>query len=75
MGEHTAFVLVMFFKTVMVVSAIAASAYLAFHDKPGWGWLIFVTIILACVSIRVGDDTDDADKKEEKPNPVIYKQT
>lgn len=69
MGEHAAFVLAMFFKTVMIVSAIAGTVFLAYNDRPGWGWLIFITFILAGTSIHVGDDT-----KKEEPAETVTKQ-
>lgn len=55
MGEHAAFVIAMFLKSTTVVAAIAGAVFLAYNDRPGWGWLIFIAIILATATIHIGD--------------------
>jgi hypothetical protein len=33
-------------KYPVMIAGIAGVAFLAYHDKPGWGWLIFFLICL-----------------------------
>ena len=35
--------------------ALGGAAFLAYHDKPGWGWLIFAAIVLGSISVSNGD--------------------
>ena len=42
----------MFFKCLMVCSGIAGVVFLAYNDKPGWGWLIFVLVLLSSTSFK-----------------------
>lgn len=50
---------------ILVLPAICfgVAAYLAIHDKDGWGWFLFVGI-LCCGSVK----WDDSKKKKEKQN-------
>ncbi len=32
---------------VPCIGCIASAAYLAFHDKPGWGWFLLLAAITA----------------------------
>lgn len=73
MGEHTAFVIVMFLKAAMVVSAIAGTVFLAYNDKPGWGWLIFIAVMLSTISIRIGNDEKPSAPRRDET--AIRKQT
>jgi hypothetical protein len=40
-------------RSIGTVAAIAGAVFLAYHDRDGWGWLIFVAIMLGCYSIKV----------------------
>ena len=31
--------------------ALGGAAFLAYHDKPGWGWLIFAALVLGGISV------------------------
>lgn len=52
-------------KAVATVAAIAGVVFLAYNDKPGWGWLIVVAIVLGSFTVRTTPD---------EPVPVKEKQ-
>jgi hypothetical protein len=57
------------FKTFCVCAAIFGAAFLAYHGKDGWGWLIFLAVILGSTSYKY--TKDDAVKnavQQEKSN-------
>ena len=35
-----------------VACSVLSAAYLAYHGKSGWGWFLFVAILLAEVEVR-----------------------
>lgn len=38
------------------ISGIISVAFLIYHDKPGWGWLLFALIIIAgSIHVKTGD--------------------
>lgn len=38
------------------ISGITSVAFLIYHDKPGWGWLLFASIIIVgSIHIKTGD--------------------
>lgn len=44
---------------LVALACIGVSAYLAIHDKQGWGWFLFVAVICAChVSFGEGKHDD-----------------
>ena len=38
--------------TLTSICAIVGAAFLAYHDRPGWGWLIFLAVCLGSYSIK-----------------------
>jgi len=56
MNELTALVLTVFFKSVTILGLGVGIVYLAEKDKPGWGWLVFLAIIVASTSIKYTKD-------------------
>ena len=57
MTEYTAVVVIMFLKSLTVLSAVIGAIYLAYYGKPGWGWMIFLAIVLGSSSVRLGSDS------------------
>jgi len=37
-------------RSIAATAAIAGATFLAYHDKDGWGWLVFVAICIGCVT-------------------------
>lgn len=48
------FAILVFFRMLPSVAAIAGATLLALHDKPGWGWMLFVSVLLGSVSLKTG---------------------
>lgn len=39
-------------RSVGLVASIAAAAFLMWKEKDGWGWLIFLAIVLSSYSVK-----------------------
>lgn len=46
------FVILVFFRMLPSVACIVGATLLAMNDKPGWGWMLFVGLLLGSVSIH-----------------------
>lgn len=57
MTEYTAMTVIMFLKSLAVLAAVLGAIYLAYYEKPGWGWMIFLAIALGSSSVRLGSDS------------------
>lgn len=58
MTEYTAIVVIVFLKSMVAMSAVLGAIYLAHYEKPGWGWMIFLAIVLGASSVRLGSDPE-----------------
>lgn len=65
MNELTVLFFALLFKAVAVCAAIAGVVYLAYHEKAGWGWLIFLAVVLASTSYKYTPDTPTEQKQGE----------
>ncbi len=63
MSELTVLFFAIFFKSLCLIAAIAGATFLIYHNKDGWGWLIFLAIIVGSTSYKYTPD-------EKKENPV-----
>jgi len=52
-----------------VLAAIGGAVYLAHQGKDGWGWLIFLSVILGSYSIRSRADPTPQDPYRPTLNP------
>jgi len=50
-----------FANTLPIICVISASV-LMWYNKDGWGWLVFIAIITACVP-RTKDDNEEKETK------------
>lgn len=48
-----------------VLAAIGGGVYLAYHDKNGWGWLIFLAVCLGSYSIKADSDKHRVEVAEQ----------
>lgn len=39
-------------RLIATIIAISGAVYLAYYDKDGWGWLIFLAIMLGSFSVN-----------------------
>ena len=39
--------LLMFFSSIPMLLCIGAASYLAYMDKEGWGWFLFIAVLIA----------------------------
>ena len=60
MSELTVLFFAVLIKGACVIAAIAGAVYLASEGKDGWGWLIFLALLLGSGSMKY---TNDAEKK------------
>lgn len=55
-------------KAIMMCAGIAGVVFLAYHGKQGWGWLIFILILLASTSFKHTSDKTTKDIQNENRN-------
>lgn len=49
-------ILAIFFFAAIPISGFLSVAFLIYHDKQGWGWLLFAVILIAgSVKMKTGD--------------------
>ncbi len=56
MSELNVLALALVLRTIATCFAIIAAAYLAFHGKEGWGWMIFLAICIGSTSYKYTND-------------------
>lgn len=57
MSELTVLFFALLFKSIALLAAICAAAFLAYHGKDGWGWLIFLAVIIGSTSYKYTPDS------------------
>jgi len=56
MSQLNVLALAIVLRTVAICFAIFAAAYLAFYEKDGWGWMIFLAICIGSTSYKYTND-------------------
>lgn len=51
--------LMMFAWALAIGAAVSGAVFLSYHDKAGWGWLVFLAFVLACTSFSYKSKGDD----------------
>jgi hypothetical protein len=59
MEELTVLFFALLFRSISICVIVGAAAFLMYHDKNGWGWLILVALIVN--SYRYTPDKKEAD--------------
>lgn len=67
MTELNVLFFALLFKAVAVCVAIAAAAFLAYYGKEGWGWMIFLAVVLGSTSYKYTPDTPSNEQQQVKP--------
>lgn len=57
MTELNVLALALVMRAFCFIAAVAGAAYLAYNDKAGWGWMIFLAVIVASTSYKYTPDT------------------
>jgi uncharacterized membrane protein HdeD (DUF308 family) len=52
MNEFIAVILIAFFKMITLVAITFGVVFLADNEKSGWGWLIFLGVLVASTSYK-----------------------
>lgn len=52
MSELTVLFWALFFRCICIFAAIVGAVYLAYNEKSGWGWMIFLAVILGAYSYK-----------------------
>lgn len=47
------FIFLFYFLSIIAVSGFAA--FLMYHRIEGWGWLVFIDVLLACRTVQTSD--------------------
>lgn len=63
MSHNITFLIIVALKVLASITAIAGATYLAYNDKSGWGWLIFLAILISPGSITLDKDNQDCEQK------------
>lgn len=56
MKDNTVVLMFIIFRSLATISVIGGATFLAYHGKDGWGWLIFLAVILGAFSIKTNGD-------------------
>lgn len=56
MSELNVIALALVMRAITIVSIACGVVYLAANDKPGWGWLIFLAVIVGSTSYKYTKD-------------------
>jgi hypothetical protein len=43
-------------RALILLGLIAAATYLAVNDKQGWGWILFIAVLVASSSVKYTKD-------------------
>lgn len=62
MKDNTVILIIAALRAIATIIAILSATYLAYYDKHGWGWLIFLAIMLGSFSVK----TKKENKKDEQ---------
>jgi hypothetical protein len=65
MSDNTVILISVLGKALAVIAAIAGAVFLAYNEKPAWGWLIFVAVVLGSYGVR---STPDPQPESAKPS-------
>lgn len=68
MSELTVLFFAVLIKGACIVACIAGVVYLASEGKDGWGWLIFLAIVLGSGSIKYNDDKAKCEQVQQGEN-------
>lgn len=55
-NEFVAVILIAFFKMITVLGLTAGIVYLCKEDKNGWGWLVFIAILVCSTGYKYVKD-------------------
>ena len=47
--------LIFFFYFFAIVGVAGFATFLMFHDIKGWGWLVFIDVLLIATTVKVSD--------------------
>ncbi len=56
MTELNVLALAVALKAVCLIATVAGIVYLAYNDKPGWGWLVFIAVLIASTTYKYTPD-------------------
>ena len=56
MDELTVMFWGLMFRASCVLACVIGATYLAYHEKSGWGWLIFTAVVLGSYSYKYTKD-------------------
>ena len=52
MSDNTVIFFSVLLRGICLLAAIGGAVYLAYHGKDGWGWLIFLAMVLDMIRAR-----------------------
>jgi hypothetical protein len=64
MSELNVLALAFLLKYISVCVIALIAGYLAYHAKEGWGWMIFLALLVSQGSYKYNNDSEKTDSKE-----------
>ena len=49
-------ILIFFFYFLSIIAVTGYATFLMYHNIDGWGWIIFIDVLLALMNINVEED-------------------
>jgi ABC-type phosphate transport system permease subunit len=57
MSDNTLLFVLILGRMIACCLSVAGAVYLAYHGKDGWGWLIFLALVLGGISVSTKGQT------------------
>ncbi len=55
--KHLTIPLAYFFANIVALACVVSAAFLALHGIPGWGWFLFVGVLM-CATVKSSKGSD-----------------
>ena len=51
-------ILIFFFYFLSIIAVTGYATFLMYHNIDGWGWVIFIDVLLMLMTVKVEDDKE-----------------
>ncbi len=49
-------ILILFFHFLSIIAVTGCATFLMYHNINGWGWIIFIDVLLALMTVKVKEE-------------------
>lgn len=49
-------ILIFFFHFLSIIAVTGCATFLMYHNIDGWGWIIFIDVLLALMTVKVKEE-------------------